>query len=527
MGRYIWPPLPKTWQLVRLGDLATISYGKALKAENRQSQGSFVVYGSGGAVGTHDEYMLEGPTIIIGRKGTVGAIYYTDKPFWCIDTAYYLEELDASVDIEYLAYLLRYIDLARLTIVVGVPGLNRQDLASVELPLPSLPEQQLIVKIFKQADDLRHQRQEILDQGKQLPAALFLEMFGDPTKWGTHKLKLGSIATFITSGSRDWSKYYSPFDSDAKFIRVQNVKAGELDLSDLAYVQPPENAEAARAKVQPGDLLISITGTVGQVAVVPASLGEAYISQHVALVRTDGTLPVEFLVEFLNHPAGGQLQIQRANYGQTKPGLNLQQIRNLSIPMFDAEKIARSISAKNEIATIKRAYEVTITGLDQLQQSLHQEGFTGNLTENWRKAHRAELEKWLRDHTQQLQKRTTRISFTEIATAERIPANSSRRYELLNQLSELQGFVLDALRDWKGTLIPTEHLQKFMGQWPVEHLEDLHDQVLRALDQLAGLGLVARVSIPNQQGEYVTGYRVLRDDELTKFSDLQFLGAPA
>src|SRR5687767_10061479 len=114
MGRYLWPRLPKTWQVLRLGHLASITYGKALKAEHRQSQGSYAVYGSGGPVGTHDEFLHDGPSIIIGRKGTVGTIYYTYQPFWCIDTAYYLEDLDARLDIEYLAYVLRYIDLSRL-----------------------------------------------------------------------------------------------------------------------------------------------------------------------------------------------------------------------------------------------------------------------------------------------------------------------------------------------------------------------------------------------------------------------------
>lgn len=97
----------------------------------------------------------------------------------------------------------------------------------------------------------------------------------------------------------------------------------------------------------------------------------------------------------------------------------------------------------------------------------------------------------------------------------------------MNELSELQAQVYVALTEWKGALIPAEDLARFLEVWPIEHLEDPHDQVLRALDQLAGLGLVARVSVPNQMAEYVTGYRLLRDDELTKLEDLERLGAPA
>ena len=75
--------------------------------------------------------------------------------------------------------------------------------------------------------------------------------------------------------------------------------------------------------------------------------------------------------------------------------------------------------------------------------------------------------------------------------------------------------------------MPAEYLDRFLDEPSLDHLEDRHDQVLRALDQLAGLGLVARVSLPNERGEYVSGYRTLREDELSRDDDLERLGAPA
>ena len=97
----------------------------------------------------------------------------------------------------------------------------------------------------------------------------------------------------------------------------------------------------------------------------------------------------------------------------------------------------------------------------------------------------------------------------------------------MDQLSPLQTQVYNALRGWNGTLLPVEYLDRFLEEPSLDHLEDRHDQVLRALDQLAGLGLVARVSLPNETGEYVSGYRTLREDELSRHDDLELLGAPA
>ena len=98
------------------------------------------------------------------------------------------------------------------------------------------------------------------------------------------------------------------------------------------------------------------------------------------------------------------------------------------------------------------------------------------------------------------------------------------RHWLMDQLSDLQGFVYDALREWKGTLIPSEDQEIFREQaFPVEHLEDANDQILRALHQLAGLGLIAKISLYNHEGDYVTAFRGLREEELSQVSDRQYL----
>ena len=429
---------------------------------------------------------------------------------------------------EYVFYFIRQpsFRLWAKSSFVGSAGQQRVPadfLIRMSLLLPTLPEQQRIVEILKQAEAICHQRQEVLDEAKQIPVALFSEMFGNPEQWLKHTVKLGTIATFVTSGSRDWSKYYSSSNNDAKFIRVQNIKEGALDVSDMAYVTPPQNAEAERAKVQPGDLLISITGTVGQVAIVSDNIGEAYISQHVALVRTNGSLPADYLVGFINHPAGGQLQIKRENYGQTKPGLNLQQIKNMIIPLFDRNKIEEFFVKQCHLKNWKNEVEQTFSSFSNLQEAIREDAFKGKLTSSWREAHREELETWLRKHAEDSQKRSIRVSITETTPSERpVPARPARRW-LLNQLSEEQAQVYLALQEWKGTLIPSEDLDRFLEEWPIEHLEDARDHVLRALNQLAGMGFINRVGVPNQDGDYVTAYRVLREEELTKDYDLKRL----
>ncbi len=87
----------------------------------------------------------------------------------------------------------------------------------------------------------------------------------------------GDLCEYITSGSRDWKKYYS--DEGALFIRTQDINTDRLDLSDVARVALPKHVEGKRSRLQPGDLLMTITGAnVGKVAIVPDDIPEAYVS---------------------------------------------------------------------------------------------------------------------------------------------------------------------------------------------------------------------------------------------------------
>lgn len=106
----------------------------------------------------------------------------------------------------------------------------------------------------------------------------------DLEKKFTPVIKLGQTLESLTSGSRGWAEYYR--DTGSLFLRIQNVRKDELDLSDVAYVQPPDTAEARRTRVQPGDVLLSITADLGRTAIIPDALGEAFINQHLSILRT-------------------------------------------------------------------------------------------------------------------------------------------------------------------------------------------------------------------------------------------------
>ncbi len=107
--------------------------------------------------------------------------------------------------------------------------------------------------------------------------------FEIPESWEWCRLK--SLTENITSGSRDWAKYYST--TGAAFLRMGNLSKNSFDLR-LEYIQRvsiPSKAEGTRTSLQSGDLLFSITGDVGMLGLIPDGFEEAYINQHTAMIR--------------------------------------------------------------------------------------------------------------------------------------------------------------------------------------------------------------------------------------------------
>ena len=158
-------------------------------------------------------------------------------------------------------FVQRMVDVA---IGANYPAVSDAKVKASKIPLPPLAEQKRMAGILDAADALRAKRREALAQLDTLLQSTFLDMFGDPVanSMGWEVTSVGDEIDFLTSGSRGWAKYYAE-DGDT-FIRIQNLKDGQLDLGDIAFVNAPESAEARRTRVEPGDVLLSITADLAR-----------------------------------------------------------------------------------------------------------------------------------------------------------------------------------------------------------------------------------------------------------------------
>lgn len=160
--------VPENWRVKRFGDVIELKYGKALVEKNRNNSGEIPVYGSSGVIGYHDSALSKGPGIIIGRKGNVGSIFWSDDDFYVIDTAYYVS---SSIPLKFLKYLLPTLNF--INSAAAVPGLSRDQAYSLNIVVPPEdlinsfiktlePMEDLLSVLQKQIGNLRKTRNQLI-----------------------------------------------------------------------------------------------------------------------------------------------------------------------------------------------------------------------------------------------------------------------------------------------------------------------------------------------------------------------------
>ena len=143
------------WEERKIGEILTLEYGKPLHKSKRTSKGKYPVYGANGIKAYSNEFHHNKKTVIIGRKGTVGAIHLSDKKFWPLDVTYYAVFDEKIINLYFLYYLLSKLHLPKLAKGVK-PGINRNDVYKIKVTIPSLIEQKQIVA---QLDELQAKTQ--------------------------------------------------------------------------------------------------------------------------------------------------------------------------------------------------------------------------------------------------------------------------------------------------------------------------------------------------------------------------------
>jgi type I restriction enzyme, S subunit len=272
------------FEKVELGEICDFLYGESLP-EVQRKEGQVRVYGSNGAVGWHNKPITSGPSIIIGRKGSIGKIHFSLQPCYPIDTTYYIEKTKRPTDLSWLYYLLISLDLTNLNKSAAFPGLNRDDAYEKKVIFPPLEEQKWIAQIAGKCDRLRRTLRYTQQLSDTYLQSVFQEMFGDPVtnpkNWNRAKVAdIGDVETGNTP-SREIVEYYGNY---IEWIKSDNIIDGQMLLTKSEERLSEKGCKVGRF-VGPGSILVTcIAGSLKSIGNVALTDRKVAFNQQINAV---------------------------------------------------------------------------------------------------------------------------------------------------------------------------------------------------------------------------------------------------
>ena len=263
-------------------------------------------------------------------------------------------------------------------------NLGKEDLLSVEIPLPSLPEQQKIASILDAADNLRQKDQQLIEKYTALSQSLFLVMFGDPESnpMGFERSTVGEQC--IVKGGKRVPKGDSLVKENTgyPYIKAGNIKNGKVTIRNLEYLTSETREIIKNYIVNEGDVCITVVGAnIGDIGIVPKDLHLANLTENAnkLLIKNHMALNNFYLcfslqMEFI------QQQIKKKTMAVGVPKLALFRIQELELlvpPITLQNKFTESIQS---IEAQKQLALASLEKSEALFNSLLQRAFKGELT---------------------------------------------------------------------------------------------------------------------------------------------------
>jgi len=340
------------YKIYALGELVQIKYGKNQK-KVLSKEGTIPIYGTGGLMGYATEALYDKPSVLIGRKGTIGKVRYVDHPFWTVDTLFYTIVNTELVLPKYLFYLMSQMDLNAYNEGTTIPSLRTETLNRLEFDIPSIEEQKEVLSYLEPIDDKIQLSTEInknlLQQAQSLYQSWFVdyEPFGGdrPSDWTDDTIE--DLAKEIICGKTPSTKVPEYYGSDIPFITIPDMHGNTYAVTTERYLST-YGAESQRKKMLPrNSICVSCIGTAG---LVTLTAQESQTNQQInSIIPKEGYSPyyiyllmqtLSVIINNLGQSGSTIVNLNKAQFGKipvTIPSVaTMKSFDEIAKPMFDA-----------------------------------------------------------------------------------------------------------------------------------------------------------------------------------------------
>ena len=367
------------WEVKKLGEVCEIldSLRKPVTKKDRR-EGIYPYYGASGIQDYVDSYIFDGRYLLVGEDGAKwGAsdksAYIIEGKSWVNNHAHILK-VNSIINDKLLEYYLVFKDLSEYITGAIVPKLTQQALRSIPIPIPPLPEQSRIVEELDLLSNIIEKKRQQLSELDNLAQSIFYDMFGDPVtnEKGWEVKTIEEVCLDIIRGpfgSALKKEYFVPKGLDTYKVYEQK-HAIQKDVSLGAYYISSDRYQSMmRFTVYENDIIMSCSGTIGEMFIIPHNAEVGIINQALLLFRLSNVVDKTFFLNVMNsvkssmETRGAGIQ----NIGSVKyikqidvacPPLSLQQLFAQKIEAIEKQKalIKQSIAETEELFNSRMDY---------------------------------------------------------------------------------------------------------------------------------------------------------------------------
>lgn len=378
--------VPNGWEHLAIDQILTIGSGKDYK---HLSSGNIPVYGSGGHMLNVSEYLYDGDSVCIGRKGTIDKPMFLSGKFWTVDTLFFTHSFKKTIP-QYVYQYFLTINWRKYSEASGVPSLSKAIIQNIKLNLPPLPEQRKIANILGTWDKAISTTERLIDNSKQQKKALMQQLLtgkkrllddsGKPFEGEWEEVSLEEHIESFTNG-------YAFTASNYKTNGIPIVTMGNIGLdgsfnariSKRNYWENDKSLD--KYLIAKGDLLIAMTDVtpdknlIGRMTIV--NVDEVfYLNQRVGLIRLKSSIDTAFLKYLSNDLKWRKYSIAVSASG-VQANMSTKDIKKgkLQLPSIEEQqKIAVVLTnADEEIELLEQQF----ADLKQEKKALMQQLLTG------------------------------------------------------------------------------------------------------------------------------------------------------
>ncbi len=341
---------PSNWQRVRLGDILTLKHGRDYK---NFKLGNIPVYGSGGYMLSINNFLHNGESVCIGRKGTIDKPIYLNGKFWVVDTLFYSYSFKKSIP-KFIFYAFSIIKWSNYNEATGIPSLTKMTISNIEIPLPPLNEQIAIANILSGLDHYLYTLDALILKKENVKKALSFELLSQRKRlkgfnqaW--QRVRLGDICEFSNGGAYETLIVEN---GDFKLISLNSIDIDGNLKNTMKRVNFYDNS------LKQDDIVMVLSDVahgdfLGLCAVIPSN--DYVLNQRMGRLRIrNDCINILFLRLYIN---ANQKYFKMQGQGSSQLNLSKKAIEDFEIflpSLNEQSAIANILSAlDNEITSLK------------------------------------------------------------------------------------------------------------------------------------------------------------------------------